>query len=132
MSEIQGTERYLPTQKEVEEAAERLEPEIEHWERAGFFVPDNEDQFGLDIITVKRAATEGVREEPQMELFEINDEGRQDTCTWRYANAASESTVIITQCGNVDDATDGTPEETNYEFCPYCGRPLEFAGGTGK
>lgn len=29
-----------------------------------------------------------------------------------------------TGCGNVHVFTDGGPRENDYDFCPYCGKPL--------
>jgi hypothetical protein len=43
------------------------------------------------------------------------------TCTWTY----DEDGNWRTECGNLHIFIDGTPEQNEYEFCPYCGVKIE-------
>lgn len=44
----------------------------------------------------------------------------QKICTWEE----DEDGLWNTECNNVFEIIDGTPEENKMKYCPYCGRIL--------
>lgn len=46
-----------------------------------------------------------------------------DTCEWRLID--DEANVYDTACRNPHILIDGSPEDNNYEFCPYCGKRIK-------
>ena len=47
-------------------------------------------------------------------------------CEWRLCD--EEANVYDTSCRNPHILIEGTPQENNYEFCPYCGRRIKIVG----
>lgn len=47
-----------------------------------------------------------------------------DVCEWRLCD--EEANVYDTSCRNPHILIEGTPQENNYEFCPYCGRKIRI------
>ena len=45
-----------------------------------------------------------------------------DSCEWRLCD--EEANVYDTSCRNPHILIEGTPQENNYEFCPYCGKRI--------
>ena len=43
-------------------------------------------------------------------------------CEWRLCD--EEANVYDTSCRNPHILIEGTPQENNYEFCPYCGKKI--------
>jgi hypothetical protein len=41
------------------------------------------------------------------------------TCQWTISNDYWE-----TACGEAFEFTEGTPIENDFNYCPYCGKPL--------
>jgi hypothetical protein len=48
------------------------------------------------------------------------DECMGDNCEWKQ----DENGVWETECGNLFEIIDGTPNENNLKYCPYCGKHL--------
>ena len=49
-----------------------------------------------------------------------------DVCEWRLCD--EEANVYDTSCRNPHILIEGTPEENNYKFCPYCGKKIKIVG----
>ena len=49
-----------------------------------------------------------------------------NVCEWRLCN--EEANVYDTSCRNPHILIEGTPQENNYEFCPYCGKRIKIVG----
>ena len=49
-----------------------------------------------------------------------------DACEWRLCD--EEANVYDTSCRNPHILIEGTPQENNYEFCPYCGKKIKIVG----
>ena len=47
-------------------------------------------------------------------------------CEWRLCD--EEANVYDTSCRNPHILIEGTPQENNYEFCPYCGNKIKVVG----
>ena len=45
-----------------------------------------------------------------------------DVCEWRLCD--EEANVYDTSCRNPHILIEGTPQENNYEYCPYCGKKI--------
>lgn len=43
-----------------------------------------------------------------------------DKCEWKQ----DENGVWETECGNMFEITEGTPNENDLKYCPYCGKHL--------
>ena len=69
---------------------------------------------------------EEVAEIPTEEAIEIVKQGGvsddDDSCEWRLCD--EEANVYDTSCRNPHILIEGTPQENNYEFCPYCGKKI--------
>lgn len=46
-----------------------------------------------------------------------------DVCEWRLCD--EEANVYDTSCRNPHILIEGTPEQNNYRFCPYCGKKIK-------
>lgn len=46
-----------------------------------------------------------------------------DVCKWRLCDEGAN--VYDTSCKNPHILIEGTPEENNYSYCPYCGKKIE-------
>lgn len=46
-----------------------------------------------------------------------------DVCEWKLED--EEANVYDTSCRNPHILINGTPEENNYEYCPYCGKKIK-------
>ena len=53
-------------------------------------------------------------------------EASDNVCEWRLCD--EEANVYDTSCRNPHILIEGTPQENNYEFCPYCGRRIKIVG----
>ena len=42
-------------------------------------------------------------------------------CTW---TEESDSEYWATDCGELFEILDGTPEENRFAYCPFCGMPI--------
>ena len=62
------------------------------------------------------------------EAIEIVKQGSasDDACEWRLCD--EEANVYDTSCRNPHILIEGTPQENNYEFCPYCGKKIKIVG----
>ena len=62
------------------------------------------------------------------EAIEIVKQGgvSDNMCEWRLCD--EEANVYDTSCRNPHILIGGTPQENNYEFCPYCGRKIKTVG----
>ena len=49
-------------------------------------------------------------------------EASDNVCEWRLCD--EEANVYDTSCRNPHILIEGTPQENNYEFCPYCGKKI--------
>ena len=58
------------------------------------------------------------------EAIEIVKQGSasDDACEWRLCD--EEANVYDASCRNPHILIEGTPQENNYEFCPYCGKKI--------
>lgn len=61
----------------------------------------------------------------EFRLFEIVKQGSVSdyVCEWRLCD--EEANVYDTSCRNPHILIEGTPEENNYKFCPYCGKKIK-------
>ena len=48
----------------------------------------------------------------------------EDVCEWWLCD--EEANVYDTSCRNPHILIEGTPQENNYEFCPYCGKKIRL------
>ena len=53
-------------------------------------------------------------------------EASDNVCEWRLCD--EEANVYDTSCRNPHILIEGTPQENNYEFCPYCGKKIKTVG----
>ena len=62
------------------------------------------------------------------EAIEIVKQGgvSDNMCEWRLCD--EEANVYDTSCRNPHILIEGTPQENNYEFCPYCGKKIKTVG----
>lgn len=62
-----------------------------------------------------------------MNAIEIVKQGSvaDDCCEWELCD--EEANVYDTSCRNPHILINGTPEENNYEYCPYCGKKIKVA-----
>ena len=51
-----------------------------------------------------------------------------DTCKWGKNGFALED-YWETGCENLFQFINGGPEQNHFEFCPYCGKPIEEEKG---
>ena len=63
-----------------------------------------------------------------IDALEIVKQGgvSDDVCEWRLCD--EEANVYDTSCRNPHILIEGTPQENNYEFCPYCGKKIKTVG----
>lgn len=54
---------------------------------------------------------------------QVEQEYSNDFCEW--TEHETEIDVYFTKCGQAHIFVDGTPEENNHEFCPYCGKKIK-------
>lgn len=54
---------------------------------------------------------------------QVEQEYNNDFCEW--TEHETEIDVYFTKCGQAHIFVDGTPEENNHEFCPYCGKKIK-------
>jgi hypothetical protein len=48
------------------------------------------------------------------------------TCTWTQMRIYDEDSGWETKCGEAFMFTDGgTPHDNSFQYCPYCGKPIE-------
>ena len=57
-------------------------------------------------------------------LDEAEAKWEADCCEWRLCD--EEANVYDTSCRNPHILIEGTPKENNYEYCPYCGKPIKI------
>ena len=80
-------------------------------------------ELGTDTIPVHY-----VRLNEAIEI--VNQGGVSDSsdnvCEWRLCD--EEANVYDTSCRNPHILIEGTPQENNYEFCPYCGKKIKTVG----
>ena len=71
---------------------------------------------------------EEVAEIPTEDAIEIVKQGGVSdyVCEWRLCD--EEANVYDTSCRNPHILIEGTPQENNYEFCPYCGKKIKTVG----
>ena len=64
----------------------------------------------------------------EFRLFEIVKQCvvSDDVCEWRLCD--EDANVYDTSCRNPHILIEGTPQENNYEFCPYCGKKIKIVG----
>ena len=48
----------------------------------------------------------------------------EERCTWKYYEEY-DAGYWETLCGDAFQFADGTPQENNFRFCPYCGLRIE-------
>ena len=62
------------------------------------------------------------------EAIEIVKQGgvSDNMCEWWLCD--EEANVYDTSCRNPHILIEGTPQENNYEFCPYCGKKIKIVG----
>lgn len=56
-------------------------------------------------------------------LRKYEENKADDVCEWRLCD--EEANVYDTSCRNPHILINGTPEENNYRFCPYCGKKIK-------
>lgn len=49
----------------------------------------------------------------------------RDVCSWNIQRHYDGDEYYMTDCEHAHLFFDGTPENNNYKFCPYCGGRLE-------
>ena len=47
-----------------------------------------------------------------------------EKCSWTI-DTDFDSEIYETGCGQAFTFNDGGPAENNFNFCPYCGKPIE-------
>ena len=77
------------------------------------------DYEGTDYYIKKSEAIEIVK---QGGISDASDY----VCEWRLCD--EEANVYDTSCRNPHILIEGTPQENNYEFCPYCGKKIKIVG----
>lgn len=48
----------------------------------------------------------------------------KDCCEWKLDDW-EEGELWNTECGEVEQFMNGTPDENKYKYCPYCGKPIK-------
>ena len=60
----------------------------------------------------------------RLQVIDSSSDGvYDDVCEWRLCD--EEANVYDTSCRNPHILITGTPEENNYEYCPYCGKKIK-------
>ena len=100
--EILTTIMEQPTAYDIDKVVERLEL--------------HSFELGTDTIPVHYVRLN--------EAIEIVKQGgvSDNVCEWRLCD--EEANVYDTSCRNPHILIEGTPQENNYEFCPYCGKKI--------
>ena len=84
-------------------------------------------------VPVNRLLDDIIKEKPKElgqliaydKAIEIVKQGgiSDDVCEWRLCDG--EANVYDTSCRNPHILIEGTPNENNYEYCPYCGKKIK-------
>ena len=81
-----------------------------------------EAKMAVDLMSyadfIEQSNKEAVRA-----LKSVLDGNHDDVCEWRLCD--EEANVYDTSCRNPHILIEGTPQENNYEFCPYCGKKIK-------
>lgn len=56
---------------------------------------------------------------------QLAEEYNNDFCEWMQDDVGEG--VYCTKCGQMHIFIDGSPEENDHEFCPYCGKKIKIA-----
>ena len=56
---------------------------------------------------------------------QLAEEYTNDFCEWMQDDVGEG--VYCTKCGQMHIFIDGSPEENDHEFCPYCGKKIKIA-----
>ena len=112
-SDIKDADNIAGFCDEIYSAIPKLEKIIEELELHSF-------ELGTDTLPVHYVRLN--------EAIEIVKQGSasDDACEWRLCD--EEANVYDTSCRNPHILIEGTPQENNYEFCPYCGRRIKIVG----
>ena len=116
------------------ETIEMLEKSIENSKTAYDVDKVIEELNELDVTAIKRyeGGTFGnykgtdyyIKKSDAIEI--VKQGGVSDAsdyvCEWRLCD--EEANVYDTSCRNPHILIEGTPQENNYEFCPYCGKKI--------
>ena len=98
-----------PTAYDVDKVVEELE--LHSFELGTDSLPVHYVRLNEAIEIVKQG---GISEAPD------------NVCEWRLCD--EEANVYDTSCRNPHILIEGTPQENNYEFCPYCGKKIKTVG----
>ena len=105
-----------PTAYDIDKVVEKLEERKALYERLVGYESKNgtstEKNQHIKAIDVLNDAIEIVKQGG------VSD----DVCEWWLCD--EEANVYDTSCRNPHILIEGTPQENNYEFCPYCGKKI--------
>lgn len=114
---IEMAVKELPIAYDVDKVVEELEDRKKLHERLVHYETKNgtvtEKYQHIKAIDVLNDAIEIVK---QGGVYD-------DVCEWRLCD--EEANVYDTSCRNPHILITGTPEENNYEYCPYCGKKIK-------
>ena len=97
---------------EIYDAIPKLDKIVEELELHSF-------ELGTDTLPVHY-----VRLNEAIEIVKqggVSDD-TDNVCEWRLCD--EEANVYDTSCRNPHILIEGTPQENNYEYCPYCGKKI--------
>ena len=97
---------FQPTAYSVDKVVKELEDLEIHFD-------DDYFSSNREVMIVKNDAIEIVKQGG------ISD----DVCKWRLCD--EEANVYDTSCRKPHILIEGTPQENNYEYCPYCGKKIK-------
>lgn len=75
-----------------------------NWEGKDYFIKQND---AIEIVN------------------QLAEEYKDDFCEWMQDDVGE--CVYCTKCGQMHIFIDGSPEENDHEFCPYCGKKIKIA-----
>ena len=113
----------MPTDEERVEVAKRLRELAADWFIDGEFYDRGEVEDVLGLVTDDGAWYEAAGVRRLADLIDPTVETCELELTWGGQTNAHVRTYECTKCGKSCDNVWGE----GYEFCPYCGRRVEYA-----
>ena len=112
-SDIKDADNIASFCDEIYSAIPKLDKIVEELELHSF-------ELGTDSLPVHYVRlNEAIEIVKQGGVSEASD----NVCEWRLCD--EEANVYDTSCRNPHILIEGTPQENNYEFCPYCRKKIK-------
>ena len=113
-SDIKDADNIASFCDEIYDAIPKIDKVVEELELHSF-------ELGTDTLPAHY-----VRLNDAIEIVKQGGISDDDSCEWRLCD--EEANVYDTSCRNPHILIEGTPQENNYEFCPYCGKKIKIVG----